>query len=964
VHEDDALRAVRAAFDMRSALGELNAELRRDYAVEIETRTGLGSGEVVAGADRGGAAYVTGNCVNLAARLQQHAEPGEILLSEETHGLVRDAVLTEPVIMTLKSFGPDVGAHRLVGLVPGAAGHARRSDSALVGREAEMTLLFQRFDGAAAESRCHLTTVVGSAGIGKTRLVEELIVGIGERARVLRGRCLAYGDGITFHPIAEAVDAAAGFDPTDSAAAVRNKIRDALPADIDRERVSHLLARAIGVAESPRPQGLDDTMWAVSTFFGSLSRRLPLVLVFEDIHWGEVTFLDLIEHVATAWGDAPVLIACTARPELLEIRDWGGGRRNSTIMHLEPLGSDDADRLIHHLLGERAIDGEILSGIVRTAGGNPLFAEEIVSALLEDGTLVPEGDRWLSTRDTTRMELPPTIAGLIEARLDRLDLAERRLLEAASVIGQEFSIAAAETLCGPMPHDRPDELVAELERKDLIRSAGDTSGGFRFKHLLIRDVTYASLPKRSRATMHEGYAEWLEAAAGDRLDESEEIVGYHLESAHGYLRDMGRRGEHVEELAWRAGRRLVAAGRRAASIGDMPATTNLLGRADVLLPPTDPEMIHALPDLADSLYQAGEAERADAVLARMLERATATGDRALTALAKLERSSWALVIHPETVDPAGFRAVTEGAIAAFEELGADEQLPSAFESLALLHRLFTGDITAMLEAAERGLEAARRSENPQAVSANLLQFGRALVLGPLPCDEALDRLGAMGRSFAGDRMLEAVTDLDAATLLGMLGKPEKATPRVERARETFEELGQRRWMAEASAVAGDVARLAGDRGMAESCHRLAFDVFREGGEDLDVSLAICALGLALCDLGRGSETSELLEGIGNIADVTGLEPRAGLERVAARVLAAAGDLIAGIEHVETALTLVEPTQLVAIRGELQMELASMLRSAGRAADSSEVARAALESFESKRFTVAGDQAERFLRAAR
>jgi hypothetical protein len=395
----------------------------------------------------------------------------------------------------------------------------------------------------------------------------------------------------------------------------------------------------------------------------------------------------------------------------------------------------------------------------------------------------------------------------------------------------------------------------------------------------------------------------------------------------------------------------------------MPATTNLLGRADVLLPPTDPEMLHALPDLADSLYQAGEAGRADAVLARMQERATATGDRALTALAKLERSSWALVIHPESVDPVRFRTVTEDAIAAFEELGAHEQLPSAFESLALLHRLFTGDITAMLEAAERGLEAARRSENPQAVSATLLQFGRALVLGPLPCDEALERLDAMGRSFAGDRMSEAVTNLDAATLLGMLGKPEQATPRVERARETFEDLGQRRWLAEASAVAGDVAKLAGDSRMAESCHRLAFDVFREGGEDLDVSLAICALGLALCDLGRGSEASELL-GSGNIANVTGLEPRVGLERVAARVRVAAGDLSAGIEHVETALTLVEPTQLIAIRGELQMELASMLRSAGRAADSSEVARAALRSFESKRFTVAGEQAERFLRTAR
>jgi class 3 adenylate cyclase/tetratricopeptide (TPR) repeat protein len=962
VHEDDALRAVRAAFEMRSTLSELNVELRRDYAVEIRTRTGLGSGEVVAGADRGGAAYVTGNCVNLAARLQQHAEPDEILLSDETRGLVRDAVLTEPVTMSLKSYGSDVGAHRLIGLVPGAAGHARRSDSRLVGRDAEMTLLSQMFARAAADHRCHLITVLGSAGVGKTRLVQECVARIGERARVLRGTCLPYGDGVTFHPLAEAVEAAAGIDPSDGAARVVEKIGEALPQDSDRERVSRLLARAIGVSESLRPQGLDDTMWAVRTFFGSLARRLPLVLVFEDIHWGEVTFLDLIEHVAGAWGDVPVLIACTARPELLEHRDtWGGGQRNATTIHLEPLGTDESDRLIHQLLGERALDEQVRSRIARTAGGNPLFAEEIVSALLEDGTLVAERDRWVPTRDTSGMELPPTLAGLIGSRLDRLDPAERRLLEAASVIGQEFPIVAAEALGDPASLERTDELVAGLERKDLLRpTSGD---GYRFRHLLIRDVTYASLPKRSRATMHERYAEWLETAPGDGPEGSEEIVGYHLESAHGYLHDMGRRGEHVDELGWRAGRRLVAAGRKAAGIGDMPATTNLLTRAERLLPPSDQEMLHALPDLADSLYQAGEAGRGDAVLVRMLERATGAGDRALTALAQLERSSWELVIHPESVNPVRFREVTEGAIAALEQLGAVEQLPSAFESLALLHRLFTGDITAMLEASARGLEAARRTENPQAVAATLLQFGRALVLGPLPCDEALDRLETIGSSFTGDRMLEAVVSLDAATLLGMLGRSEQATPRAERARTTFEELGQRRWMAEASAVAGEIAGLAGDARLAESSHRLALEVFREGGESLDVSLAICALGLALCDLGREPDAGVLLESVGDIAQATGLEPQAGLRRVDARVRATRGELIEGIGCLETALTLLEPTQLVAVRGELHLEMASLLRSAGSESEARSSAEGALSLFEGKRFAAAAERARGSLRGA-
>ena len=425
VHEDDALRAVRAAADMREVLAALNTELDRDHGVRLACRIGVNTGGVVSGT---GDAVIVGDAVNVAARLEQAAAPGEILLGDETYRLVRDAVTAEPVdALDLKGKTDPVPAHRLIDVTAGAAGFARHLDAPMVGRERELALLRSAFERTVSDQACQLFTVLGVGGVGKSRLMAAFVDELGDRATVLRGRCLPYGEGITFYPLAEALIEIADLHEADTPEVARAKLATLVGSDGNAGRIAELVGQAIGIAGESAPE---ETFWAIRTLLEHLAADRSLVFAIDDLQWAEPKFLELVEHVADFARDAPILLACMARPELLDDHPgWAGGKMNATSILVEALGAEECGMLVANLLADDSVDAAVRTRIADAAEGHPLYAEEITGLLVDEGRLVLKEGRWVATGDLSDVPVPPTISALLAARLDRLPVDERRLLE-------------------------------------------------------------------------------------------------------------------------------------------------------------------------------------------------------------------------------------------------------------------------------------------------------------------------------------------------------------------------------------------------------------------------------------------------------------------------------------------------------------------------------------------------------
>jgi predicted ATPase len=470
---------VRASIELREAVAALNEQLVAGRGVYLEPRTGLATGEVLVSGDP----LPTGRAVAVARGLADAGRAGQILLDAETRALVRDAVSVEPV---------GDAAFRLVELLPGADGRSLRLDAPLVGRARQLAALASAFDAAVEERSCRLFTVLGSAGVGKSRLVQELVDDLGERAAVRRGRCRPYGEGITYLPLQEALG------------------EHAAEVDWDTAR-AELFPRVRAVVEA-------------------LARAQPLVLVLDDVHWADPAVLDLVEDVAGAARGSPLLVVCLARPELLEERSgWGGGLPNASSLLLEPLGEPDTERLLDHLLGVSDLPDPVRSYIVDAAEGNPLFLEELLASLVERDVLQRRSGRWTTTESVIRV--PGSISALIAARIDRLADDDRHLLELASVEGVRFS---RDTVAELVPESLRPHLTGRLDglvRKELIRP--DEPGWFRFRHQLIREAAYASLTKQARAELHDRLAAALEADGAEP-----ELVAYHREQSSHYRSEL------------------------------------------------------------------------------------------------------------------------------------------------------------------------------------------------------------------------------------------------------------------------------------------------------------------------------------------------------------------------------------------------------------------------------------------
>jgi class 3 adenylate cyclase len=908
VHEDDALRAVRSADELRAGLDELNDELERSYGTRLELRMGVNTGEVVTGTEE---RLATGDAVNVAARLEQAAEPGEILLGEETHRLVRGAVDAQPVEpLSVKGKSEPLDVYRLVSVGPAPA---RSHDVRMVGRERQRTLLADAFGRVAHERACQLFTILGPAGVGKTRLVEEVLSGL-NGATVVRGRCLSYGEGISYWPVTEVVKQ---LRPTGE--------------------VTGPLAAIIG--EHAEPSSPEEIAWAFRKLLESEAAERPVVVVFDDLHWGEPAFLDLVEHVADLSRGAPILLLCMARPELFDRRAaWGGGKLNATNVLLEPLAPDEAAELIAEL--DEDIEPGLRGRILEAAGGNPLFVEEMVAMVGEDGG--------------AEMSVPPTIQPLLAARLDQLEPAERDVLERGSVEGQVFHRGAVVALAPEEPE--VDGRLIALVQKDLVRpepAVVQHEEAYRFRHLLIRDTAYDALPKAVRATLHERFALWLEEHGAD-LVELDEVVGYHLEQAYGYRKELGPLDGAATAVAESAAERLMRSAERARARGDLQAAKLLLGRAVDLFPEGHSERRAAQAVQSQVLSELGEFAQAAALRDEAEAAARAAGDEAL--LARLVLSSLEARIQSEP--EATMRDALDAAEKAYAEL---ERLGDEYGAIWALRLMgnFQGWLGSSRESERTWGRALERAESvdPRLRDEILIWLLWELWWGPDPADFGLGRcndyLARARRS--GSKRLEAVALSIRGVLEAYVGRFEEARASNDAGRDILWELGDPIWWAGGSMLRGELELTAGDP-------KAAYDALAEGRrvleERAETGYLATVVGLqaqAAIELGREDEALALTDETERLAQKDDFEPRSRARLVRALVRARRGDFERADELVHEAAGLIEATDYLYLYLQLNVVRAEVAGLAGRPDSEREALQKALVSAEEKRCLVAAKQ---------
>jgi class 3 adenylate cyclase/tetratricopeptide (TPR) repeat protein len=810
-HEDDAERAIRAGFGILEHTRELS----------LEARVGIEAGEVVV--DETDSTFATGEAVNVAARLQQAAAPGEILVGEAAHRLTDGRIEADQVgPLELRGFRNPIPAYRAVCTLD-AAVHPRRVSAPFIGRESELDLLQNTYARTVRDRRPHVFTVYGEPGVGKSRLIREFLAGT-EGATILSGRALPYGEGVTYWPLAEMVKAAAGITDDDPMERAREKLIECC----GDEAIAELLGLASGVMEAVEGRrGQPEIAWAAREFVDELADVQPLVMVFEDIHWAEEPLLELIDHLAQWVRERALLIVCLARPELLDVRPgWGGGRVRSTAIELEPLPRDESERLADALLAEHDVSDKVQARMLDKTEGNPLFVEEIVRMLLEQGT--DGGDR-----------IPDSLQALIGARIDRLPAGQKIVLQRGSVIGRIFWAGAIDSLSPEYDADELEDMLDDLLLRDFVtreeRSTITGESAYRFKHGLIREVSYGGLSKSGRAEYHTRFAEWLRQKADKELLE---IRAYHLDQACRLYAELD--GQPPEELAREAAKALEAAGKRALARESNLSARKLLTRS-VELEPTLSRRFLA----ARAAWQLADLPVVRDEMTVLADQAEIEGDRAIQSRALTALSEVAASLDGE------LGRAAELADAALEVVEPDDH---------------EGRFTALDRRARVARWAGRESEG-----------------------EEFEELALEAARAAGRKDYEARAALQLAGIhIGRM-EEDKAEPLIARALELADESGSIVARASAAQSKGQLHRVRGELEEAEGWFTKALDLYRETASASEIAWTSRQLALVAWKTGNPAKAEKLLrESIRLLAPMQERGTLCESQRLLAQVLLAEG----------------------------------------------------------------------------
>jgi class 3 adenylate cyclase/tetratricopeptide (TPR) repeat protein len=900
-HEDDAERALKAALAIVEAVAELG----------LEARLGVEAGEVVV--DEAESTFATGEAVNIAARLQQAAEPNEILVGPGARRLAAAAIELDPVgVRKLRGREEPLPVWRVVCAREDNERPLPAVTAPLVGRDSELELLENTHERTVRARRAHLFTIYGEPGVGKSRLAREFVSSL-EGATVLAGRCLPYGEGITYWPLAEMVKNAAGISDDDSTEEAREKLRDSCEDEV----VADLLALASGVLSAVEEErSAQEIAWAAREWAEQLAQAQPLVLVFEDIHWAEEPLLELIEHLATWVREAPLFILCLARPELLDVRpDWGGGRLRATAIELEALPREESETLVDALAADATLPAAVREALLDKTEGNPLFVEETIRMLLDD-----EGG------DGRRIRIPDTLQLLIAARIDRLAYDEKTALQRASVIGRVFWAGALAHLAPGV--EKLDEVLEDLFRRDFVlqesRSTISGERAYRFKHVLIREVAYSGLSKSARAELHERFAGWLAEKAGEELLE---IRAYHLDQAASLHTELD--GAPPAELAHEAAAALAEAGRRTLAREANRAARRLFLRA-VELEPT----LERRHKAAVAAWRLDDLPAVAAEMEQVERQAAEAGNdsirgRALSALA-----------HVALLRDADLPRARELANLALEVLPEDDG-PGRFDALSLLSQMahWVGDLSEVERYVRRALEIAE-AEGRKDLESEATQKLAAVYLARLDLDEAevAVRRACELADASGSIVARAQAISSRAGLLSLRGELEAAEEQFEDARALFEEAGAA-WPL-ARAILGQ-AWVAWERGDLERAEKLFRDSIRIL-KPLEDRGALCESQRALAQLlvvqGKLDEAERLALEARKTVGPHDETSRATTRMALGLVRAAQGRDEEAEQLLTEALEIVERTNFNGTKLEVATALANFLRGRGRDDEALEVER--------------------------
>jgi DNA-binding SARP family transcriptional activator len=864
--EDDALRAARAALELTG---------------DVNVRVGVETGEVVA--DN---ALVAGGVLKRARTAARAAEPGTVLVGDQAAALLAHAARFD--------------SSRLLEVAEDAPAFERRLDAALVGRKGELATLKAALAEAIESGTCRAVQIVGAPGIGKTRLTRELAVASAERAVTLRGACVAEGAGSTYRPLLRIVREAVGSVDAET---INTRMHD--------EAAAAVLAAGLGAGEgTPSPP---EVAWAFRRFCEALAAERPLVVVFDDVQWAEPTLLELVEQLATR-GAGPILVLCLAREELLEERPsfLGGAER----IVLDALSPKQTTALLKQLIGDRPLSDELLARVVESAEGNPLFVEQLLAFVAEEGTLVGR-------------PLPPTIQALLAARLDRLGPGERAVLSRAAIVGRRFYAADLSVLLDSEAAATAERHLRTLVGRGFVCAAGDA---YRFRHALVQEAVYRATAKAERADLHERYADHLDDAA-----QPDELVGFHLERAHELQAELGAEDRHVRQLATDAGTRLGAAGITAWKRNDVPATVGLLRRATDLLDADSPLARELTCELGLALRAGGDADAATAALEHASRSSSSAADAHVELRARMELA-FVRVLEERGATDHELLELAETSIPTFEALEDERALGRAWLLAGYVHGSRHLRCKAWEDAAGLALVHYQRARWPTATC--LGQLANALYDGPTHAAQAATRCEEL--------LSERLGPADEANVLvflggfvAMLGRLDDGRSLVGRARAIFEDLGQIGLVGMFyGKVAGAIEMFAGEFSDAERILLESCELLQRASLKSTFATRAGELAAALYAQGSYDDANRWASAAEEAAAPDDLYARLAWQPVRAKLVALTGDNQRGRELASDAAAAAQGTDALNQRARTLLDLAEVQRISGSAGESASAVDAA------------------------